>query len=79
MILLCYDAELFMNLFLVCVPALGGASVLSTSPPIVAERRTFSNVTRHGFAAGHDSPALKIEDGSSPAKSNLTVNSAGTK
>lgn len=34
----------------------------SSSPPNVGERRLFSNVTRLGFAAGHDSPALKIEE-----------------
>lgn len=66
-----------MNLFLDHVPALEGASVLSTSPPIVGERKTFSNVTRLGFAAGHDSPALKVEDDTSQLKSNVKVDSAG--
>ncbi|KAK9225354.1 hypothetical protein WN943_010395 [Citrus x changshan-huyou] len=42
--------------------ALGNSPVTSSSPPNVGERRLFSNVTRLGFAAGHDSPALKIEE-----------------
>lgn len=42
--------------------ALGSSPVTSSSPPNVGERRLFSNVTRLGFAAGHDSPALKIEE-----------------
>ncbi|KAJ0054690.1 hypothetical protein Pint_02521 [Pistacia integerrima] len=41
---------------------LGSSPVTSSSPPNVGERRLFSNVTRLGFAAGHDSPALKIEE-----------------
>ncbi|KAK4798333.1 hypothetical protein SAY86_030659 [Trapa natans] len=57
--------------------ALEGASVLSTSPPIVGEKKTFSNVTRLGFAAGHDSPALKIGDDTSPLKGIVKVDSAG--
>lgn len=34
----------------------------ASSPPNIGERRLFSNVTRLGFAAGHDSPALKNEE-----------------
>lgn len=34
----------------------------TSSPPFVGERILFSNVARLGFAAGHDSPALKIEE-----------------
>lgn len=34
----------------------------SSSPPTVWEGKLFSNVTRLGFAAAHDSPALKIEE-----------------
>ncbi|PON68847.1 hypothetical protein PanWU01x14_091640, partial [Parasponia andersonii] len=37
----------------------------SSSPSIAGERKLFSNVTRFGFAAGHDSPALKIEENNS--------------
>ncbi|XP_057982569.1 uncharacterized protein LOC131167725 isoform X2 [Malania oleifera] len=42
--------------------ALGNPAVTSSSPPTVGERRLFSSVTRLGFAAGHDSPALKVEE-----------------
>ncbi|KAI4387885.1 hypothetical protein MLD38_000275 [Melastoma candidum] len=41
--------------------ALCQPNILSTSPPVNGERKTFSNVTRLGFAAGHDSPSLKRE------------------
>ncbi|XP_031382011.1 RING finger protein 10 [Punica granatum] len=58
--------------------ALGGASVLSTSPPVVGERTTFSNVTRLGYAAGHDSPALKNEEDSSRNEGNVKVESTGS-
>ena len=42
--------------------ALGISSPMSSSPPVAGERILFSNVARFGFAAGHDSPALKIEE-----------------
>ncbi|KAJ7976299.1 RING finger protein 10 [Quillaja saponaria] len=42
-----------------------GNSATTTSPPVVGERKLFSNVTRHGFAAAHDSPSLKIQESSS--------------
>lgn len=42
--------------------ALGSPSVTSTSPPTVVDRPLFSNVTRLGFAAAHDSPTLRIEE-----------------
>nr|GMC99538.1 RING finger protein 10 isoform X1 [Ipomoea batatas] len=42
--------------------ALGNSAVISSSPPAVAGKLLFSNVARLGFAAGHDSPALKLED-----------------
>ncbi|XP_050384380.1 uncharacterized protein LOC126800991 isoform X2 [Argentina anserina] len=45
--------------------ALGSPSVTSSSPPIVGERRLFSSVTRLGFAAGHDSPTLKLDGNNS--------------
>ncbi|KAG9445832.1 hypothetical protein H6P81_011960 [Aristolochia fimbriata] len=41
--------------------ALGSPPVLSTSPPVVGERKLFSSVTRLGFAAAHDSPSLRAE------------------
>lgn len=36
--------------------------MVSSSPPTVGGRGLFSNVTRLGFAAAHDSPALKPEE-----------------
>ncbi|CAK7348114.1 unnamed protein product [Dovyalis caffra] len=43
--------------------ALGiSSSPMSSSPPVAGERILFSNVARLGFAAGHDSPSLKIEE-----------------
>lgn len=42
--------------------ALGSSAVTSSSPPMVGERPLFSNVARLGFAAGQDSPALKIDE-----------------
>lgn len=42
--------------------ALGSPVVASTNPPTFGERKLFSNVTKLGFAAGHDSPGLKIEE-----------------
>lgn len=39
--------------------ALGDLKGVSTSPPVLDERRLFSRVTRLGFAAGCDPPALK--------------------
>ncbi|CAF1920202.1 hypothetical protein Bca4012_052284 [Brassica carinata] len=42
--------------------ALGNsAPVVSSSPPTIGERSSFSHVTRLGFAAGHDSPNLNNE------------------
>lgn len=42
--------------------ALGSSSVTSMSPPVVGERKLFSDVTRLGFAAAHDSPSLKADE-----------------
>lgn len=42
--------------------ALGSSSVTSSSPPTVVDRPLFSNVARLGFAASHDSPALRREE-----------------
>ncbi|GAV59512.1 zf-C3HC4 domain-containing protein [Cephalotus follicularis] len=59
--------------------ALGSSSVISSSPPITRERKLlFSNVTRLGFAATHDSPALKIEESSSLHDSGATNDSSVT-
>ncbi|XP_027153555.1 RING finger protein 10 isoform X1 [Coffea eugenioides] len=41
---------------------LGTSTTTSSSPPNIRERQSFSNVARLGFAAAHDSPALKIEE-----------------
>ncbi|XP_072978560.1 uncharacterized protein [Typha angustifolia] len=38
-----------------------GNTAPSTSPPTTGERKLFSDVTRLGFAAAHDSPTLKGE------------------
>ncbi|KAK1281577.1 hypothetical protein QJS10_CPB22g00483 [Acorus calamus] len=49
--------------------ALGSGTAPSTSPPVVGERKLFSDVTRLGFASAHDSPALKVETSAgSPSK-----------
>lgn len=53
--------------------ALGSSSATSSSPPVVGERRLFSSVTRLGFAAGHDSPSLKLDGTNS-----LNGNEAGS-
>ncbi|XP_010929676.1 uncharacterized protein [Elaeis guineensis] len=42
--------------------ALGSCSAPSTSPPVAGERKLFSDVTRLGFAAAHDSPSLRAEE-----------------
>ncbi|KAM1918551.1 hypothetical protein FF1_023187 [Malus domestica] len=52
--------------------ALGSCTVTSSSPPVVGERKLFSSVTKLGFAAAHDSPALKLEGSNS-----LNGNDAG--
>ncbi|KAK3412941.1 hypothetical protein EUGRSUZ_I01601 [Eucalyptus grandis] len=57
--------------------ALGNPVVMSSSPPTVGERKTFSNVTRLGFAAAHDSPALKIEEDDSLRRTILKTDSPG--
>lgn len=57
--------------------ALGSSAVASSSPPTVGERKLFSNVAKLGFAAGHDSPALKVEDAHSLSKLEVASNSSG--
>lgn len=52
--------------------ALGSPAVTSSGPP-VGERRLFSSVTKLGYAAAHDSPALKIEVQSSQNSQNAEV------
>ncbi|KAJ0969264.1 hypothetical protein J5N97_022141 [Dioscorea zingiberensis] len=51
-----------------------GSATTSTSPPIITGRKLFSNVTRLGFAAAHDSPSLK-SDG--PVNSSGNVEETG--
>ncbi|GLT68725.1 hypothetical protein SLA2020_409310 [Shorea laevis] len=55
--------------------ALGSSAIISTSPPVTGERKLFSSVTRLGFAAGHDSPALKIEEANAEHKSEVSNDS----
>lgn len=57
--------------------ALGSSAVASSSPPTVGERKLFSNVAKLGFAAGHDSPALKVEDAQSLSELEVASNSSG--
>ncbi|GMH25686.1 hypothetical protein Nepgr_027529 [Nepenthes gracilis] len=45
-----------------------GSSAVASSPPVYGERKLFSNVTRLGFAAAHDSPSLKIEESLQPVQ-----------
>eukprot|EP00268_Persea_americana_P064187 TRINITY_DN8418_c0_g1_i1.p1 TRINITY_DN8418_c0_g1~~TRINITY_DN8418_c0_g1_i1.p1 ORF type:complete len:812 (+),score=163.75 TRINITY_DN8418_c0_g1_i1:269-2437(+) len=54
----CNDATFSIDDF----EALGSSSVSSTSPPVTGERKLFSDVTRLGFAAAHDSPSLKADE-----------------
>lgn len=56
--------------------ALGSPAVVSVSPPAVGERPLFSNVTRLGFAAAHDSPALKFEEPRSLPRTDVASNSS---
>ncbi|XP_018439679.1 uncharacterized protein LOC108812037 isoform X2 [Raphanus sativus] len=57
--------------------ALGNsAPVVSSSPPTIGERSSFSHVTRLGFAAGHDSPNLNNEP--TPNVQSRGSNSEGT-
>ncbi|XP_027350497.1 RING finger protein 10 isoform X2 [Abrus precatorius] len=55
-----------------------GNSTMSSSPPVVGERKSFSNVTRLGFAAGHDSPSLQIQETSGLPNTNMTTDSSAT-
>ncbi|KAK9108610.1 hypothetical protein Syun_024621 [Stephania yunnanensis] len=57
--------------------ALGNAPLSSTSPPTSSERKLFSDVTRLGFAAAHDSPALRIEDPAVPTRSFQSAEDSG--
>lgn len=63
------------NVFL-CL-ALGNSAV-SSSPPVVGGRNLFSNVTRLGFAAGHDSPSLNIQETNGLHNHNMTSEASDT-
>ncbi|MQM14200.1 hypothetical protein Taro_047129 [Colocasia esculenta] len=53
--------------------ALGNSAPPSTSPPTVGERKRFSDVTRLGYASGHDSPALRANElGDVPGNTEVT-------
>ncbi|XP_028761141.1 RING finger protein 10 isoform X2 [Neltuma alba] len=56
--------------------ALGNSDVTS-SPPVVGGRSLFSNVTRLGFAAGHDSPSLNVQETVGLHNHNVTTESSG--
>lgn len=51
--------------------------MISSSPPVTEERKLFSNVTRLGFAAAHDYPSLKIEEGNGMHNNEGATDSAG--
>jgi hypothetical protein len=55
-----------------------GNSALSSSPPVVGERKLFSSVTRLGFAAGHDSPSFPTQETSDLHSNNSIAGSSGT-
>ncbi|KAL6011763.1 hypothetical protein ACLOJK_002228 [Asimina triloba] len=56
--------------------ALGTSTVpSSTSSPVVGERKRFSEVTRLGFAAAHDSPSLKMDEPAGDTPSNREAHS----
>ncbi|KAL5154417.1 RING finger protein 10 [Glycine soja] len=55
-----------------------GNSTISSSPPLAGERKLFSNVTRLGFAAAHDSPSLQIQETSGLHNNNTTADSSVT-
>ncbi|KAF9618945.1 hypothetical protein IFM89_002940 [Coptis chinensis] len=56
--------------------ALGNAP-LSSSPPMSSERKRFSDVTRLGFAAAHDSPSLKAEESADSSKAEESGETSG--
>ncbi|XP_058737637.1 uncharacterized protein LOC131609840 [Vicia villosa] len=55
-----------------------GNSALSSSPPVVGERKLFSSVTRLGFAAAHDSPSFQAQETSNLNNNNSIADSSGT-
>ncbi|XP_021298041.1 RING finger protein 10 isoform X2 [Herrania umbratica] len=59
--------------------ALGSSSMISSSPVVIGERKLFSNVTKLGFAAAHDSPSLKIDEGNTVQNNEVATDSTGSK
>ncbi|ESW33615.1 hypothetical protein PHAVU_001G084800 [Phaseolus vulgaris] len=55
-----------------------GNSTVSSSTPVAGEKKSFSNVTRLGFAAAHDSPSLQIQETSGLHNNNATTDSSAT-
>ncbi|KZV27522.1 RING finger protein 10 [Dorcoceras hygrometricum] len=68
----CYPYDASPSFSLDDFEALGSQTVASSSPPNFGERPSFSGVTKLGFAAAHDSPALRTE-GIMPS-SHATIN-----
>lgn len=64
-------------MFAFCLALGNSALSMSSSPPVVGERKLFSSVTRLGFAAGHDSPSLHIQETSGLHNNNTTTESSG--
>lgn len=51
---------------------------MSSSPPVVGERKLFSSVARLGFAAGHDSPSFQTQETSDLHINNSITGSSST-
>ncbi|KAI3825247.1 hypothetical protein L1987_06728 [Smallanthus sonchifolius] len=58
--------------------ALGSSSVTSSGPPTVVDRPLFSNVTRLGFAAAHDSRTLRTNETHISSGSSTGLQTGGT-
>ncbi|KAL0431544.1 UNVERIFIED_CONTAM: RING finger protein 10 [Sesamum radiatum] len=58
--------------------ALGSPAVASSSLPTLRERLSFSSVAKLGFAAAHDSPALKTDEIQAPPKIDLPQESSSS-
>ncbi|XP_010249224.1 PREDICTED: RING finger protein 10 isoform X2 [Nelumbo nucifera] len=57
--------------------ALGNSTIPTSGPTIIGERKLFSDVTRLGFAAGHDSPSLKVESSDGLSNTEAATNASG--
>lgn len=58
--------------------ALGSSVVASTSPPNNGDRKLFSDVTRLGYAAAHDSPSLRADGSADPFVNTEEAGNAST-